>query len=119
MEAVVSKRQNGTSATDFREEAQILIRGRKWLIGSASLRKSGLRGLCMTSRVRSLPNLIIVSSSIPSRGPMHLRTLIHETLHAAMPDASENAVEEAADIVAVALASMGYERRVISKLEAA
>jgi hypothetical protein len=88
----------------------VSIRGKQWRIGQAHLRRNGVRGLCMTAKQAGLPNLIVICSTMPKRGPMRLRTAIHETLHAAMPRATEQQVRETADVVAKVLTKLGYRR---------
>lgn len=94
----------------FQEEARVLIRGKQWRVGQANLRNNGVRGLCMTAKKTGLPNLIVICSAMPKRGPMRLRTAIHETIHAAMPKATERQVEQTADTIAKVLVKLGYRR---------
>lgn len=81
-----------------RREHRVRLRGRWWVIRDAALGE-GDCGYCHWESQR-----ILIRSDV--KGLERLDTLIHEMLHATLPDTSEDAVERAATDIAAALAKI-------------
>ena len=93
----------------MRNEARLTINGRKWrirLLPARSLPR-GVLGDCDTPP--GPHPTIRVRRSQSQR--MLTDTLVHEVLHASLPQLSEEAVTQAATDIARALISLGWRRR--------
>lgn len=87
----------------------IRIRGKRWHVGTMTkMRARGNRGVCMKPDKRNGGDgYIAISTHLASDSPMYRETIIHETLHAAPPNATERQVRLAAKSVRQALEKMG------------
>lgn len=84
--------------------------GHFWHVGTATLRKAGLRGMAIVPKRRHFPGAIVVGSHLPPDGGMFVEALIHETLHVAFPKASERAVHKGAGLLSKVLYRWAMER---------
>lgn len=92
----------------FTDHAKLRIGRRVWELGTAPLRKFQMRGLCCTPKRRGDPAMIMVSTHLRPGTPMHIEAVLHETLHAIMPDLGEKQAEQTAHLLAEALRKYGY-----------
>lgn len=91
--------------TDF---AKARIGRRVWELGTAPLRKFRMRGLLCTPKRKGDPAMLMVSTHLRPGTPMHLEAVVHETVHAALPNLSERETERTANAVARVLRAYGY-----------
>ena len=82
---------------------RVIIRGVRWIVRQSARKLTGKWGWCDYSERR-----IVVCKS--ARGIQHLDTVIHEMLHACLPDLSEESVYETARVTADVLWRMGYRK---------
>ena len=81
----------------------VRIRGQRWQVGVMSgLQSEGCRGVCLNPGKVS-DGFIAVSTHLRKGSPMYRESAIHETLHAALPKATEQQVRCAAKAVTQAL----------------
>ena len=81
--------------------------GRRWRLVKGPLRKFDLRGQCHIPLGKH-PGIVIVSTHLVPGTPLHLETVIHETLHAADNDMHEMKVRRIAAAIGKALRAYGY-----------
>lgn len=82
---------------------RVVIRGVKWIVRQSARKLRDKWGWCDYAAKR-----IVVCRS--ARGVQHLDTVIHEMLHACLPDTCEDSVHETASVIAGVLWRMGYRR---------
>ena len=82
---------------------QVQIRGETWRVRFVSRPPEGNVGLC--DRTRKTPAIKVWDGL---GGVKRLDTIIHETLHAALWDLDEEAIEETATAIAEILWRLGY-----------